>query len=337
MIRRFFRLITLFSCVAGALASQNLPEGLYAKLDTSKGEIVLKLEFEKAPLTVCNFVGLAEGSLDAAKGKKFYDGLTFHRVVANFMIQGGDPAGTGRGGPGYKFADEFDPSLKLDRPGTLAMANSGPNTNGSQFFITHVSTPWLDGKHSVFGYVQTGQEVVNAIQQGDKIESITILRVGGKAKAFKCDQKAFNAYAKEIAAGKAQAVAGRLAQQADAIAKRWPGLQKTEDGRAFKVLKESQGPRPGMGQTVSILYKGMLTDGTVFDSSEFHGNKPIQFKVGAKEVIDGFDLTVRDMRKGEKRVVAIPPQLAYGEQGAGDVIPPDSYLVFELELTDVAK
>lgn len=170
----------------------DMPEGLYAKFETSRGEIFCSLEFEKTPLTVCNFVGLAEGTLDATEGEKFYDGLVFHRVIPDFMIQGGCPQGTGTGGPGYKFRDEIDASLKHSGPGILSMANAGPGTNGSQFFITHKATPWLDGKHAVFGKVVQGQDVVDAIEGGDKIISITILRAGEKAEAFQSDQAAFD-------------------------------------------------------------------------------------------------------------------------------------------------
>lgn len=157
--------------------STNPTEGVFAKITTTKGTITIRLEQEKAPVTVANFVGLAEGSVKntaRGQGQPYYDGLTFHRVIADFMIQGGDPTGTGSGGPGYAFQDEIHPSLKHDRAGTLSMANAGPATNGSQFFITHGPTPHLDGKHSVFGEVIEGQNVVDAIRQGDAINSISI-------------------------------------------------------------------------------------------------------------------------------------------------------------------
>ncbi len=191
--------------VSAADAEKKLSDGLYAEMETSKGKILLQLEFVKTPLTVANFVGLAEGTKDYAKtpgdapkpqGKPFYDGLTFHRVIPDFMIQGGCPQGNGRGGPGYKFRDEFDPSLKHDRPGILSMANAGPGSNGSQFFITHKDTPWLDGKHSVFGHVVEGQNVVNKIATGDTLKTLKVLRIGEKAKAFKGGQADFEKHAK---------------------------------------------------------------------------------------------------------------------------------------------
>jgi len=208
----FTRTMVLATLALGALTQngvaqddkKKLADGVYAEMETSKGKIVLQLEYEKTPLTVANFVGLAEGTKNYAKGgeptaqgKPFYDGLTFHRVIPDFMIQGGDPNGTGSGGPGYQFRNEIDPSLKHDRAGTLSMANAGPDTNGSQFFITHKDTPWLDGKHTVFGHVVEGQDVVNKIARGDTIKSVKILRIGDKAKAFKGDEADFQKFLKK--------------------------------------------------------------------------------------------------------------------------------------------
>jgi peptidylprolyl isomerase len=316
--------------------NSNLGDGLFARIQTNKGDIILSLEYQKAPLTVCNFVALAEGKMNAAGNKPFYDGLTFHRVVADFMIQGGDPLGSGSGGPGYRFPDEFDPSLKHDGPGVLSMANAGPGTNGSQFFITHVATPHLDGRHSVFGHVVQGQEVVNAIAQGDKIEKITIIRNGQAANAFKADQAAFDALLREaISAESSKLRAARDADLAQIEAK-YPGTTGAASGVRYIIQKTGTGPKPEAGKTVRVAYTGMLLSGMVFDSTDLHGGEPLEFPVGVGQVIRGWDESVLDMNVGEKRLAVIPPELAYGERGAGNgIIPPNSFLVFEMELVGI--
>ena len=302
-------------------------DGLYAVIDTDKGVIVLKLFYKDTPLTVCNFVGLAEGTLDAAKGKPFYDGLTFHRVIADFMIQGGDPLGTGSGGPGYKFPDEIVENLKHDGPGVLSMANAGPGTNGSQFFITHVQTPWLDGKHTVFGRVVEGQNVVDAIQQGDKMNSIKIIRTGDEAKAFKTDQEAFYKY---LAATKES----EKRRMEDLIKTKYPPAKLDDDGVYFFVVKQGNGDSPKQGQTLTMKYKGsLLENGKVFDDTDMR--EPFKFPVGLGEVIQGFDSQAAKMTLGEKRIIIIPPHLAYGDASIDGLIPPNSYLVFELELLNI--
>jgi peptidylprolyl isomerase len=282
-------------------------------------------------------VGLAEGTkeFDDSKGRKsghYYDGLAFHRVIADFMIQGGCPLGSGTGGPGYKFPDEFDPSLKHDKPGVLSMANAGPGTNGSQFFITHVPTPWLDGKHSVFGHVVTGQDVVDAIKQGDFIVSIEIIRVGDKAKRFASDQKAFDALVAGISERKAKEEKERLEKEKTIIKLKWPSATTTDSGLMYTVLKEGSGDKPASGTMIRVHYTGTFLDGRKFASSIDEGD-PIPFPVGTGRVIKGWDEALLDMRKGEKRILIIPPDLAYGSQGRGP-IPPNSTLVFEVELVD---
>jgi peptidylprolyl isomerase len=310
----------------------SLGDGLFARIRTTRGDIVLRLEYQKTPLTVCNFVALAEGKMSVAGGKPFYDGLSFHRVIADFMIQGGDPQGNGSGGPGYRFPDEIDETLKHDGPGVLSMANAGPGTNGSQFFITHVATPWLDGRHTVFGRVVSGQDVVNAIKQGDKIEAITIIRNGQGANAFKADQAAFDA----LLRSSAERADGQLKAKREAdiarIEQQYPDTTLTPSGIRYIIQKEGTGDKAGTGKAVAVNYKGMFLSGEVFDSSDLHG--PLEFQTGSGQVIPGFDEAVTDMRRGEKRLVALPPELAYGERGAGP-IPGNSFLVFELELVQI--
>jgi peptidylprolyl isomerase len=337
---KLFRGGLVFACLAGSVAcaakeNNDLGDGLFALINTSRGDITIRLEYLRAPLTVCNFVALAEGKMNNTGGKPFYDGLSFHRVVDDFMIQGGDPLGNGSGGPGYTFPDEFDPALIHDGPGVLSMANAGPGTNGSQFFITHTATPWLDGKHSVFGRVIRGQEVVNAVRQGDRIEKITIIRNGTEAAAFKGDQAAFDGLVRQ--AQTASLEKSRVKREADIaeIEEKYPDTQKTASGLRYRITEEGRGVKPVSGQTVSVGYKGMFLSGQVFDASDMHGG-PLEFRAGAGQIIPGWEEAVLDMRVGEKRLVIIPPELAYGEGGAGNgLIPGNTFLVFEMDLVAV--
>ncbi len=313
--------------------SQNLKDGVYAKITTTKGELLLSLEYQKTPMTVANFVGLAEGQLNLKNpGTPFYDGLSFHRVINDFMIQAGCPLGNGTGGPGYTFPDEFDDSLKHTGPGVLSMANAGPGTNGSQFFITHVATPWLDGKHSVFGSIVEGQNVVNAIEQGDKMEKVEILRVGEEAAAFTVTKESFAedvVNAENVVKEKMSALQKELEKE---LENRWPNAVSTPSGLRYVVLQEGSGNEsPKKGQKVTVHYTGTLMDGRTFDSSVARGT-PAEFAVG--QVIEGWNEALVTMKKGEKRTLIIPPELGYGVQGYPGVIPPNSYLIFDVELLD---
>jgi len=335
-----FGLILLILTLSGehGMAKSKLKDGLYARFDTSKGEILCSLEFKKTPLTVASFVGLAEGTKDLgggakAKGDKFYDGLKFHRVIADFMIQGGCPLGTGTGGPGYSFPDEIDPELTHSRPGILSMANSGPGTNGSQFFITHVPTPHLDGKHTVFGHVVSGQDVVDKIKQNDLINSIEIIRVGSDAKNFETNQEAFDKLLSTFEERKKERELEAMEEAVRLIDEQWPDAVTTPSGLKYVVDKEGTGDEtPQAGQVVTVHYTGKLIDGKKFDSSYDRG-KPIEFPVGKGRVIKGWDEALLDMKKGEKRVLIIPSNLGYGPSGRGP-IPPNATMVFDVELVD---
>jgi peptidylprolyl isomerase len=313
--------------------SKNLSDGLYAIINTEKGDITLNLEFEKTPMTVMNFVGLAEGVLNREdEGTPFYDGLNFHRVIDNFMIQGGCPLGTGTGGPGYKFPDEFDSSLRHSGPGVLSMANAGPGTNGSQFFITHVETPWLDDKHTVFGKVVEGIDVVNSIAQGDKINKVTIERVGDAAEGFIVSREKFEELIQNADKVRLEKIKKERAGVLKAIKKAYPTAEETESGLMYVVKKEGDKKEsPKMGTTVTVHYEGKLLDGKVFDSSRARG-VPAQFRIGT--VIEGWNEALQTMTKGEERTLIIPPELGYGAQGYPGVIPPNAYLIFNVELIE---
>merc|ERR1711916_364815 len=214
---------------------EKMDNGIYAKVTTPKGVITVKLEHEKTPGTVGNFVALAEGSLENGvkpQGTPYYNGLKFHRVIPDFMIQGGCPLGTGTGNPGYKFDDEFHPELKHDRPGIISMANSGPATNGSQFFITHVATPWLDNKHTVFGNVVEGQDVVGAVAQGDSMD-IEIVRIGSEAENWNAVE-AFRVFE----GARAEREAAEKKKMEELMEEVAAGFDKTDSGLRYKILQK---------------------------------------------------------------------------------------------------
>ena len=309
-----------------------MENGIYAKMGTTKGAITIKLEHEKTPMTVANFVGLAEGTLEnnvTEVGTPYYNGLTFHRVIADFMIQGGDPTGTGAGGPGYQFEDEIHPELRHNRPGTLSMANAGPATNGSQFFITHVPTDWLDGKHTVFGYVVEGQDVVDAVAQGDIMDTVEIVRVGADAEAW----DASSVFSTARSAAKEAARAAQEAADA-AIADLKADAEKTASGLMYIMHEEGKGPKPAAGQNVKVHYELKLADGVVVDSSYSRGT-PLDIPIGVGRVIPGWDEGIQLLNEGSKATLIVPSELGYGPSGAGGVIPPNATLIFKVELVQV--
>lgn len=334
-------------------------EGVFADIETNKGTISLKLEFQKTPITVANFVSLAEGTntmvTDTYKGKPFYNGLKFHRVIKDFMIQGGDPLGTGAGEPGYKFKDEIVPELKHSKGGILSMANSGPGTNGSQFFITHKDTPWLDGKHTVFGEVTKGMDVVNKIEQDDQILKVTITRKGKLAKKFDAAKIFGDYYAAKKAEDKA--LEEKMSAVVNAKKAEFEKLKatatKTASGLQYVILKKGSDKKPAEGAQVQISYAGYFENGKMFDTSfedvaklygKYDANRAKQggyagfpFTYGNKAgLIPGFIEGLENMNSGDRALIFIPSKLGYGEKGAGGIIPQNTDLVFELEMTESA-
>lgn len=313
-------------------------EGIFATIATNKGNITIKLFYTKAPITAANFISLAEGknpfvTVEKLKGKPFYDGLKFHRVIKDFMIQGGDPDGNGSGGPGYAFKDESN-DLKFDKGGILAMANSGPATNGSQFFITHKDTPWLTGKHTIFGQVTQGMSVVNAIAQDDVITKITIIRKGEAAKKFDA-AKVFSDYYSNKAVEERLKIEKEEKERAAAnaiVLKEFVNGQTTASGLKYIVLKEGTGSLPSAASNVKVHYTGSFINGTVFDSSVQRG-EPID--LGLNQVISGWTEGLQLMKEGSKYKFFIPYNLAYGERGYPGGIPPKSDLLFEIELIKI--
>ncbi|WP_428231583.1 peptidylprolyl isomerase [Flavobacterium sp.] len=326
-------------------------DGIFATISTTKGDIVVSLEYEKTPVTVANFISLAEGNnpnvkVERLKGKPFYDGLKFHRVINDFMIQGGDPDGNGSGGPGYAFKDEFVEELKFEKGGVLAMANSGPATNGSQFFITHKETPWLNGKHTIFGHVVSGMDNVNKIVQDDIMTKITITRKGEAAKKFNAVKVLADDVKKQDAKkAESQKV---VTQKAAYFAATKAKATTTASGLKYVITKKGTGIKGAEGSNIYFHYAGYFEDGNLFDSSmssvakaygKYDANRDAQkgyqafpFTVGKKDgMIPGFIEALDMMTDGEKAIFFLPSNLAYGEKGAGGVIPPNSTLIFEIE------
>lgn len=334
----------------------DLESGLYADIQTNKGSILLKLAYDKAPITVANFVALSEGEnpkvSDEFKSKKYYNGIKFHRVIPDFMIQGGDPTGTGSGGPGYRFDDEFS-DLTHKGPGILSMANAGPGTNGSQFFITHKATPWLDGKHAVFGEVVSGQEVVDSIQQNDQIEEVIIIRKGKEAKQFDAPE-VFVTYfdQKEILAKEREA---KLNAIKETNVEKFEALKQnattTSSGLQYQITKKGAGAAIKSTNKATVHYAVYFVDGTLLETSKLeiaeandqvniqrkNANQynPIQASVGPDDaMIEGFKEGLRLLSQGDQATLFLPYTLAYGANGVQG-IPPQSDLIFEIEVVSV--
>ncbi|MBK0369169.1 peptidylprolyl isomerase [Flavobacterium agrisoli] len=371
-------LITTLSLQAQTNKKKVNTDGLFATITTNKGTILLQLEYQKSPITVANFITLVEGNnpyvtTSDLKGKPFYDGLKFHRVIADFMIQGGDPLGNGSGGPGYSFKDEFNDALRFDKGGILAMANSGPKTNGSQFFITHKDTPWLNDKHTIFGHVTEGMDVVNQILMDDVITKVTITRKGSDAKKFDA-KKIFTTYYENKAEDekkeallaeekKKQAAALALEKEKEYKLKYAPVITAkatelseskktattTPTGLMYKITSKGSGEKPAEGSTLYFHYAGYFEDGSLFDSSKEEiataygkhdnnraaqgGYSAFPFPVGRQDgMIPGFTEALSLLNYGDKGIFYIPSNLAYGERGAGGVIPPNATLIFEIEV-----
>lgn len=378
-MKYLFLLASLFLLTACNDKTSNLKDGLYAIIETNKGDIIVELFYDKTPITVSNFITLAEGKNDQVtladkKGKPFYNGLKFHRVMNNFMIQGGCPVGDGSGGPGYSFLDETIQDLKHNKAGVLSMANSdNPNaktpfvntgkSNGSQFYITHVETPWLDGFHTVFGEVVEGMPIVNQIVQGDEIISINIVRKGEKAKKFDAVAE-FNKRLVKEAEAKAVAEQKRKEQLASiqsVIDDKLVSFEilkstakKTASGLQYAVIKKGSGKKPAAGTQVYINYAGYFSDGVLFDTgfadvakaynmydenrAAQKGYDPFVFQYGQKMgLIPGFIEGIEQMSFGDKFLLYIPSHLGYGEAGMGEAIKPNTDLIFEIEMTETIQ
>jgi peptidylprolyl isomerase len=341
----------LAAAVSLYAAPEKYPPGLYAQLQTNKGLIVLELVFQKTPLTVANFVGLAEGKIENAVfplDTPYFNGTLFHRVVPGHVIQAGMPQGKDVEGPGYEFPNEIDPSLRHERAGILGMANGGPHTNGSQFYITLAERSYLDGDYTVFGRVLSGMDVVNNITQGDLIEKVTIVRVGQKAERFQPNTASFQRLLKKTWQRVKKAATHKKRDEEKIIRRQWPDLLTTGDGLRYRILSPGQGEKAKSGDTLSLRYQGQMLDGRTFASSAGSGwpapgttEATFPFVIGQTQINPGFDQSVAAMLPGEKRLIIIPAALAYGDSGfyaksvPGQkrfVISPGTTLVYEIEV-----
>lgn len=339
-----------------SFSEEKYPKGLYAELNTNKGLIVLWLELKKVPMTTANFVGLAEGRIKNSAlpdGVPYYDGTVFHRVVPNHVIQAGAPSGTEKSGPGYAYPNEIHPKLSHDNAGILGMANGGPHTNGSQFYITLSDRSYLDGDYTVFGHVTQGMDVVNNIVQGDTIETVKIIRIGRKAKNFHPDTESLNALVESAKRRVKKEEEKKKLREEKIIRKNWPRAVRAENGSKHIIVREGKGEKPGIGSKLRVRYTGQFLDGRMFSSTADQGKpapvknaEPFTFEVGKSRVNPGLDAAFKDMRKGEKRIVILPAHLAYGTGGyyarekKGEkrfVISPNTTLVYEIELLDITK
>ncbi len=370
-MKKVYFLVALAIALTGCKSQYSeLGDGLFADIQTTKGDIIVKLEYEKTPVTVANFVSLAEGTnpfvADSLKGKPYYDGIIFHRVIKDFMIQTGDPTGTGRGNPGYKFRDEFNDSLKHDKKGILSMANSGTATNGSQFFITHKATPFLNGKHTVFGHVVEGLQVVDSIANVEtsqeqmtkdkpvvdvRMNKVEIVRNGKAAKDFDAVQVMSDYFKEEE--DRILAFEKMKSDFTKEIAQQKEEAEELPSGLKMLKLEEGDGEKPKIGQQVNVFYAGYLEDGTLFDSNyeevakkydmyddrrkQAGGYQPIPMDYSPDaQIIAGFKEGLQQMKVGDKARLFIPSHLGYGTQGGGP-IPPNADLVFDVEITGIAE
>lgn len=374
--------VTIISCKPTKYSE--LKDGLYAEIKTNKGDILLELYADKVPMTVANFVSLAEGTntrlTDSLKGKNFYEGIIFHRVVNNFVIQGGGFTPSGRKAPGYVFGDEFpknedgDLLYKHKGFGVLSMANGGPKTNNSQFFITHRAIPHLDGKHSVFGKttvnpnqlktIQTKfkdslkiskaidsvrMSVVNAITQGDTINTVEIIKIGSKANSFDASEvfdrqlRRFSNTEKERKAEELKVEQARYSKYLEdkkifLNKMDEPKSTKTDSGLRILALKKTKGKKVDVDKPLTVNFTLYVADGTRVQSTLDAGMKPFSFTLNdpQRPMIAGFKEGLLTMREGEKSRLFIPYYIGYGENAFGP-FPKKADLMFEIEVLKVGK